>query len=167
MRSAILSSPIYTLAICFLLMATACHHLDDTRIPPAPVHLVFANESDWNIYGVAGAGDYKSYIRDKRIPRDYPYTASSFTGFGGLLLVCDYLGNPLAYDLACPVECSSSIIVSVDPESRLAECPKCHSTYDVFSLNGHPLSGMAAERGYGLRRYRVGRSQLEYMLVSY
>lgn len=111
--------------------------------------------------------DYKSYIRDKRIPANFPYTANSFTGFGGILLVTTVLGEPAAYDLACPVERDHNIIVEINTESMLAECPVCHSEYDVFSLSGHPVEGIAAEKGYGLRRYRVARGRIDYMLVSF
>ncbi len=153
-------------AACAIACA-GCHTLDDDRIPVTPVNLPFATEASWNIYGVAGAMDYKSYIRDKRIPANFPYTANSFTGFGGILLVTTVLGEPAAYDLACPVERDHNIIVEINTESMLAECPVCHSEYDVFSLSGHPVEGIAAEKGYGLRRYRVARGRIDYMLVSF
>ncbi len=149
------------------LAAAGCHTLDDDRIPPSPVNLPFATEAQWNIYGVAGAMDYRSFIREQRIPGDFPYTASCYTGFGGILLVCNVLGEPMAYDLACPVERNQSVRVSINTDDMVAECPKCHSTYDVFSLGGHPVGGPAANNGYGLRSYRVGRGQIDYMLVSF
>lgn len=148
-------------------MCAGCHTLDDDRIPVTPVNLPFATEASWNIYGAAGAMDYNIFIRDKRIPANFPYTASTYTGFGGILLVATVLGEPAAYDLACPVERNHDVVVGIDTESMLAECPVCHSTYDVFSLNGYPVSGIAADKGYGLRRYRVARGRIDYMLVSF
>lgn len=147
-------------------MTTGCHHLDDDRIPPYPVNITFHSVADWNFYGVGGAMDYRYFILSDRVPSGFPYAASSATGFGGVLLVCDVNGTPLAYDMACPVECRNTVRVRIDDESLTAQCPVCHSTYDIFNLGGHPLSGIAAERGYGLRRYVVspGLSSV-YMVI--
>lgn len=151
-----------TTALC------GCQHLDDDRIPPAPVLIQFSNVAVWDAYGVPGALDWRRFIKSERVPADYPYTAMSATGFGGVLLCGDINGNPVAYDLACPVECSSSVRVFIDVEALVAECPKCHSTYDVFSLEGHPLSGEAARMGYGLRRYHVTPGpQGEYRVITW
>lgn len=145
---------------------SACHHLDDDRIPPYPVNIAFHSVADWNFYGVGGAMDYKYFILQDRVPSGFPYIASSATGFGGVLLVCDVNGAPAAYDLACPVECRNNVRVRIDDESLTAVCPVCHSTYDVFTLGGHPLSGTAAERGYGLRRYVVSPGYAsDYMII--
>lgn len=155
-------------AAIFAFISSACHTIDDDRIPVAPVDIVFNTVADWNIYGVAGAMDYRYFIRDLRKPSNYPYTAMTYTGFGGVLLVSDVMGNPQAYDLACPVEADKNVRVEIDDEF-LAHCPKCGSTYNVFSLLGHPVSGRATELGYGLRRYHVGpgRNGAAYMVVSY
>lgn len=143
-------------SICAAAFLSGCDSLDDDRIPPAAVNISFPTVAEWNIYGVASALEHRSFIPEKKLPKGFFYTASTYCGFGGILLVGDVMGNPQAYDLACPVECRASVRVSVDPETHLAECPQCHSKYDVFSLQGHPTSGEAAEKGYGLRRYRVG-----------
>lgn len=162
-RSAIIAA-----ALVLLSVITACHHLDDDRIPPAPVLIQFNSVADWDAYGVPGAMSWRRFIKNEREPQNYPYTAMSATGFGGVLLCGDINGNPVAYDLSCPVECRSDVRVAIDPEALVAECPRCHSTYDVFSLWGHPLSGEAAERGYGLRRYSVHPGgQNEYRVISY
>lgn len=147
---------------------SSCHRLDDKRIPPAPVNIVFYSVADWNTYGLKGAMDHKRFILSggERVPSNFPYNALSYTGFGGILLVEDAYGNIIPYDLACPVECRANVRVKVDAEALDAECPVCHSTYDIFSLYGHPKSGPAAEKGYGLRRYTAapGRNG-EYMVV--
>ncbi len=153
--------------LAVLAMCTSCHSLDDDRIPYAPVSLAFYTVHDWDTYGTPSALDHKRFIIQERIPSNFPYSASMATGFGGVLLVGDVLGEPRAYDLACPVEAKSSVRISVDKETMLAECPVCHSTYDIFSLAGHPVSGKAAEKGFGLRVYRVGRGQGNfYMIVT-
>ena len=72
----------------------------------------------------------------------------------------------MAYDLACPVECRANERVFINEDSE-AECPVCHSRYDVFEKLGHPISGPALDDGYGLQVYRVGPgAQGEYMIVS-
>lgn len=150
-------------AACFV----SCHTVDDDRVPVMPVQITFISQAQWDVYGVAAAMDYRSFIRDERVPAGYHYTASTYTGFGGVLLVSDVLGNPQAYDLACPVECRRDVRVKINEDDYKAFCPKCGSTYDVFSLSGTPVSGVAAERGYGLRRYRVspGRDLSAYMII--
>jgi uncharacterized protein YbaR (Trm112 family) len=153
-------------ALAFFMGVSGCHTLDDDRIPPAAVNLTFYTVAEWNTYGVGGALDTRRFIKSERVPANYPYTALNYTGFGGLLLVCDITGNPLVYDLACPVECKATVRLTVDKEANVAECPQCHSTYDIFSLYGHPLSGKAAENGYGLKRYRIGTGSTEYMLIT-
>ena len=157
-----------TLLLAAMSTAQSCHHLDDDRIPPAAVNISFHTMADWNTYGVGGALQWKRFIIDERIPANYPYTALTYTGFGGVLLGADAFGTPLAYDLACPYECRRNVRVGINTETMLAECPVCHSTYDVFSLYGHPVSGPSADRGYGMRRYYVGPGRAgEYMNVSF
>lgn len=149
------------------LTLVACDHIDDDRIPPMPVRIGFATVGDWNTSGIGGALDYRRFIKSESIPPTYHYTDLSATGFGGVLLVGDVNGQPVAYDLACPVECKRDVLIFVNSETMEGECPKCHSTYDIFSLGGHPLSGEAAREGYGLRRYNVGSTASDYMLISY
>lgn len=148
------------------LFSVGCDRLDDERIPPAPVSIPFVTIGDWNAFGVAGAMDYKRFIKDEQLPPSYHYTAISATGFGGVLLAGDVNGQPVAYDLACPVECKRDVRIFINTDDMVGECPKCHSTYDIFSLGGHPLSGPAARDGFGLRRYNVGPGRVDYMLVS-
>lgn len=161
----------FTVAIAMFMAMTAffsCKSLDDDRVPVAPVNLTFATAVDWNIYGVSGAMQYKYFILSKREPSNFPYLASSATGFGGVLLVSSVMGDPLAYDMACPVECKSSVVVRIDKEIMQARCPECGSTYDVFSLFGHPTGGPAAEHAYGLRRFKVGPGRGgAYMTVTF
>ena len=148
-------------------VSPSCRHLDDQRIPPAPVRLEFRDVSEWNTYGVPGALNHRRYIKSERIPSNFPYTMLSQTGFGGILIVGDILGAPRAYDLACPVECKADVRIVVDTEAANACCPVCHSVYDVFSNYGQPLSGPAHEYGYGLQKYYIGAGpQGEYMVVS-
>lgn len=157
---------LYIVTVAAALLSVGCDRLDDQRIPPAPVNVSFATIGDWNALGVGGALDYRRFIKDELIPAEYHYSAISATGFGGILLVGDVNGDPVAYDLSCPVECKRDIRIFVNTKEMIGECPKCHSTYDIFTLGGHPLSGQAATDGYGLRRYNVGRGRIDYMLIS-
>ncbi|MBD5185852.1 MAG: hypothetical protein HDS92_04490 [Bacteroidales bacterium] len=147
---------------------TSCESLDDDRIPPMPVNIVFQSVGMWESYGVPGATDYRRFILQKKLPAGFPYTALSYTGFGGVLLVADILGDPQAFDLSCPVEARQDIIVNIDRETNLARCPECGSEYDVFSNYGTPVSGPAVTRHYALTRYHVNRGStaLEYIVVT-
>lgn len=161
-------------AIGAIVLLTSCHSVDDDRIPPMPVRISFATYGDWSFYGIAGATDTRRFILPEKIPAGFPYTAMSATGFGGVLLVGQYsysgdptLDPPLAYDLACPVEMKSDIRVYVDQDKLVAKCPRCESTYDIFQGYGGPLSGPAAEHGYGLKRYRAGSGSTgQYMIIT-
>ncbi len=142
--------------IAGLLMLAACNHVDDKRTPPAPVSISFNTEHDWTEYGTPGALDHKTFIKGVTVPGGLPQTALMQTGFGGVLLVGDINGDPVAYDLACPVENSKDVIIKVDGDTNDAYCPRCRSRYAIFSNYGHPLSGPAAESDYGLTKYWVG-----------
>lgn len=141
--------------------------MHDDRIPPAAVHVAFNTIGDWHTYGVSGVGQPRLFILEQRQPSGFPYTATSHTGFGGIMLVGDIHGNPMAYDLACPVEARTSTRVQFISDDMTAECPVCHSVYEIVTNYGQPLSGPAADRGYGLRRYRVAPGLAgEYMIIT-
>lgn len=143
--------------LCYFAVAcvmTSCHHIDNHRLPVAYVNVSFTTVGDWNIYGVSGAGMHKEFILPEKKPAGFPYTAMSATGLGGVMLCCNYYNNVVAYDLACPVECRATVRVFVNEENE-AECPVCHSRYDIFEKFGYPIGGIAAERGYGLEVYNV------------
>lgn len=146
---------------------SACESIDDERIPPSAVHIEFSNVGIWNTYGVAAAPDYRTFIKSKGIPADFPYTSLSYTGFGGVLLVSDLNNTPVAFDLACPVERKNDVRITVDKENLVAKCPKCGSTYDIYELGGYPLSGEAAERKYGLQQYTVTPNSLGGYTISH
>lgn len=129
-----------------------------------PVNITFADAGMWDKYGITGAGLYRRFIIQEKIPADFPYFASSATGFGGVLLCSMYTGVPVAYDLACPVECRANVRVYVN-ESGEAECPECHSRYDIFEKYGYPVAGKAAVEGFGLETYNVVSGLGGYYMV--
>ena len=149
----------------------SCESVDDDRIPYAEVRLTFLTVGDWNIHGVKGdAADSKRYIftSSERIPADFPYTALDRTGFGGLLLATDVLGELYVYDLACPVEARPTVRIEVAPGATEARCPQFGSTFDIYgATHGNPLTGPAADRGYALRRYHVhSGGPTEYRVIT-
>ena len=151
-----------------IVLLPSCNKLDDDRIPPVPVSIVFQTQGMWESYGVPGATDYREFIASKRLPAGFPYTAMTYTGFGGVLLVCDILGDPQAFDLSCPVEARQDTRIAIDRDENVARCAVCGSTYDVFGNYGTPLSGPAVDMHYALTRYHVNRGSgaLEYIVVS-
>lgn len=136
------------------IMLSGCHHIDNKRLPMAYVNITFYTPGEWVLYGVSGAAQFKYFIIQDKVPAGFPYTAMSATGFGGVLLCTTYAGVPVAYDLACPVECRANVRVYINDEFE-AECPMCHSRYDVFEKYGYPIGGKAAEEGFGMEIYNV------------
>lgn len=153
---------ILILAFIALTGFTGCNTIDSYRIPSYAVNINLSPLSTWQTYGVSYFGDSRRFIRDLREPAQFPWLEQTRTGFGGVLLVCgvDAFTNeanvPLAYDLACPVECRADVRVAMVNAEPLpvAECPVCKSRYNVIEAGGRPVSGPAYEDGYGLRIYR-------------
>ncbi len=133
---------------------SGCSEINDDRIPVAPVNIDLANQGYWDSFGVHGLGQYRYFILQQQ-PSGFPWNANTYTGFGGVLLVTDISGYPLAYDLSCPVECKQTVRILYDTENLNTYCPKCGSVYDVNELYGSPVSGPAHSKKYGLRRYHV------------
>lgn len=149
--------------IVLLSAASSCNQVDDDRIPALPVYINLSGAGMWNSYGVAGVGISRTFIHSKDLtkPSGFPYTANSYTGFGGVLLIggvdpfTTEPNVPLAYDLACPVERDCNVRVAIDPDNLEAVCHKCGSRYDVVMAGGSPVGGPAltGTPKYGLRRY--------------
>lgn len=146
-----------------ILLFTGCQTVSDDRIPNMPVNINLGDTGLWNTYGVSGFGTNRNFILDlgMHIPAGFPYSQTSATGFGGVLLISGMdpftttTDIPLAYDLACPVERNRNIRVYIDNDTYVAVCNQCNSTYDVTMGGGSPLSGPAAsgKYKYGLRKY--------------
>ncbi|MDE6145631.1 MAG: hypothetical protein K2O38_08090 [Muribaculaceae bacterium] len=152
-----------TICTLLALTATGCHHSIDinfNRVPRLNIYVPFTTEGVWDSYGAKAPLDARRFIRPSE-PAGFPYQDYSFTGYGGVLQLCDLHGTLRAYDLSCPVECQRDVRVVIDYSTNLARCPKCGSTYDVFLLDvsaplaGAPVSGPALTSGYGLRRFNV------------
>lgn len=155
---------LYLLISLIFMFSGGCRSVDDERIPSMPVYISLSDAGSWNVFGVFGFGDNRSFILTPslRVPSNFPYTELSRTGFGGVLLIdgmdpfTTLTDTPLAYDLSCPVERKADIRVIIDENDYVAFCPECGSTYDVTMGGGSPLSGPAAtgKYKYGLRSYK-------------
>lgn len=145
------------LAIIAASTFVACESVNSHRIPAANVMINFNTIGDWQVYGVSGAGQSRNFIRQNGEPAGFPYSVAEQTGFGGVMLVADPLGEYLAFDLACPVEVLPDVRVHYDTQAEKAgivKCEKCGSTYDIYS-HGAPVGGEALRLKYGLEEYRV------------
>lgn len=157
-----LSAKSIALWICLMSFLTGCNSLDMDRIPAVAVNINLDDPGVWNTYGVAGFGQYRMFIRDTREPRGFPYLETTYTGYGGILLISGmdpYTSEPnvpLAYDLACPVECQPGVRVFIDDSNLDAVCPVCGSHYDVVMAGGAPVAGpaMTGNVKYALQSYR-------------
>ncbi len=145
--------------LLLLFVVLSCESIDDSRIPATAVNIEIDDQGLWNTYGVHSYGEYRYFVKQEQQPSNFPYTALTYTGFGGVLLVSGYSnGNynvPLAYDMACPVEARYNVRLRFDQQNLNAYCPKCNSRYDVCEGSGRPISGEALNKNYGLQRYRV------------
>ena len=108
----------YLFCIVVSLVAMAfggCNAIDNTRIPALAVNIRLTKIGLWNTYGVAGFGQYRYFIKENREPSNFPYTETTYTGYGGVLLIggmdpfTSETNVPLAYDMSCPVECKREI----------------------------------------------------------
>ena len=152
-------------ALLILVMAASCDKIDNKAVPRFTVRIDLGSFALWNTYGVNGMGDYRIFNRDKRIPANFPYNVNTYTGYGGVLLMMG-LEAPLAYDLACPVESSQDVILSIDPDNLEAYCPKCGSRYNPLTGAGGPVRGVAITNKLGMRIYRVTPSNGGYFISN-
>lgn len=163
-----------TSALMAMLMFSACHNVDDDRIPRLPVSINLADPGLWNTFGVPGVGLHRDFIMEEGKPAGFHYMANSATGFGGVLLIggTDPFTSdpnvPLAYDLSCPVERKRDIRVVIDDATLEAVCPLCDSHYNVINGGGGPVSGPAltGQVKYGLRRYQCLPGRLGGYLIT-
>lgn len=151
-----------------VLLAVGCTKVDDERIPSMPVNINLADAGLWNVYGVSGFGISRRFVRELGEPAGFSYNQNTYTGYGGVLLIGGMdpfdpsSDAPLAYDLACPVECRRDVRIYIDQKSLEAVCPECGSHYDVVMSGGTAVSGPAYSHSprYGLTRYQCLAAQL-------
>ena len=152
-------------ALLALVVSSSCDHIDNKTLPNFTVRIDLGSYALWNTYGVNGMGDYRIFCREKRLPNNFPYNVNTYTGYGGVLLMMG-IDSPLAYDLACPVESSQTITLSIDPNNFEAVCPRCASRYNPLTGGGGPVSGVAINNKVGMRQYRVTPYQGGYIISN-
>ena len=158
-------SAIAALALMLLTLCTSCDTIDSKTIPNFTVRIDLGNFALWNTYGVNGMGDYRIFSREKNLPANFPYNVNTYTGFGGILLMMG-LEEPMAYDLACPVEISQKITLSINADNFEAVCPRCGSRYNPLTGDGGPVAGVAINNKVGMRKYRVTPSNGGYYISN-
>lgn len=96
--------PLHRLLVAAAAMGVlpSCDNVNDERIPYAPVYITFATEAEWRLYGTPAASDVRRFIKSDKLPARFPYTAMSETGFGGVMLVCDAMGENRLLTLHVP-----------------------------------------------------------------
>ena len=152
-------------AMVILVAGSGCDHIDNKTVPNFSVHIDLGNYALWGVYGVNGMGDYRIFNRDKHLPANFPFNVSTFTGYGGVLLMMG-IDSPMAYDLSCPVEISQDITLSIDTKYFEAVCPRCGSRFNPLTGAGGPVSGVAINNKVGMRQYRVLPSNGGYIIVN-
>ena len=158
-------SAIATLALMLLALCASCDTIDSKTIPNFTVRIDLGNFALWNTYGVNGMGDYRIFSREKNLPANFPYNVNTYTGFGGILLMMG-LEEPMAYDLACPVEIRQKITLSINADNFEAVCPRCGSRYNPLTGDGGPVAGVAINNKVGMRKYRVTPSNGGYYISN-
>lgn len=147
------------------LLCSACDHIDNKAVPSFTVRIDLGSFALWNTYGVNGVGEYRIFNRDKNLPANFPYNVNTFTGYGGVLLMMG-IDGPMAYDLACPVEISQNITLSIDANTYEAICPSCKSHFNPLTGAGGPSSGVAVNNKLGMRQYHVIPSNGGYFISN-
>ena len=160
-----ITSAILVALLALAWSTTSCDTIDNKALPSYIVRIDLSGYAVWSVYGVHGMGEYRIFNRDKKIPNNFMYTVNSFTGYGGVLLMMG-AEEPMAYDLACPVEASQSIILSIDNENYEAVCPKCGSRFNPLTGDGGPVSGVAINNKVGMTRYHVNPSNGGYVIAN-
>ncbi len=150
--------------LLLLLMTPSCEYGEYDRIPSAPVRIEFGNAVMWSVYGVSAYPSYREFVKSENKPKGFSYVANSYTGYGGVMLLCDPTNIVKAYDMSCPVERSSKIRIHYDEEEFVLRCNECGSTYDIST--GSPLSGRAHEHRYFLQPYAVFFNAMGGVLIT-
>ncbi|MGN0212830.1 MAG: hypothetical protein ACI4AN_07780 [Muribaculaceae bacterium] len=153
-------------------MAVACTKIDDNHTPAYQVSIRLNSVGLWNTYGVHGLGECRIFSVRKKLPANFHFTANTYTGFAGVMLLQGFdfttqsYGVPVAFEIACPVENRYDVTVEFNSETFEAVCPKCGSHYNVLEGGGAAVSGQAFDRHYGLTRYRVYPENGGYVITN-
>lgn len=139
---------------------------ESANIPPMPVYINLSGASMWATFGAYYPLDTRYFNVEQGVPSGFPYTANSFTGFGGVLLVHNAMGQVCAYDASCPYEHRKDVVLRVDHNDFQAVCPSCGSRFEIINGNGVPMSDKALELGFALKSYKVTPSDKGYIITN-
>ena len=76
--------------IALIILATAlpaCTKIDDNHTPAYQVNIRLNSAAMWNTYGVHSIGEYKIFSVRKKLPSNFHFTANTYTGFAGVMLL--------------------------------------------------------------------------------
>ena len=158
-------STIVAALMLLLTAASGCDHIDNKTIPRFSVRIDLGSYALWNTYGVSGMGQFRIFNREKNVPSNFPFNVNTYTGYGGVLLIMG-IDSPLAYDMACPVEISPEVTLSMDASNFEAVCPRCGSRFNPLTGDGGPVSGVAINNKVGMRQYHVSPSNGGYVIAN-
>lgn len=152
--------------VCLLLCGVtvlSCTEVNDrNRIPQREVYIDLSTMGYWSQYGAYTPGSYRVFSVIDRIPTNYPFTAKTRTGFGGVLIYNTPYGNVCAFDLSCPVERKANVCVVVDENTNEAVCKECGSHYELMEGTGSPISGKAVSDNVWMTKYSAVKSGSGY-----
>ncbi len=127
-------------------MFSSCDKSLNSEIPSLPVFL----DIRMDLNNLSTPGSYKAITRKP--------DASSYIGFGGVLIVRGYdvaTDAVYAYDLACPYEKIHTTRITVN-ENNIAVCSTCGSEFNgIFWGSPAPTAGPAFNEKLYLRRYNA------------
>ncbi|MEE1338187.1 MAG: hypothetical protein UHD04_04510, partial [Muribaculaceae bacterium] len=75
---------IYIMCVAVAMMVASCTKISDNQLPQAPVNINLSKAGYWQTYGVVAPGAYRMFVKNERIPSNYPYNANTYTGYGGV-----------------------------------------------------------------------------------
>lgn len=159
------------LLVAIVAMAySGCDSLDDDRVV-GTCRIDLSLIGTWTVYGVHAVGDYKYFVKEKHLPSNFSYTANTYTGNGGVLLIGttgDGTGGvvPAAYEMACPNCRKHTTLIAIDGGTLEAYCAECGSRFNVLLGTGQPISGPAYNKHYSLHRYRCTPSSSGGYLIT-
>ena len=151
-------------AVGMLLLLVGCRSAtpeEQRRLPDVPV---------WYVLDLMSEG-HALLEPLSQMSLTHPRTPEDRLGHAGLLVthLSGARGAFCAYEAACPYEWPTLVPVLPVPESQLpsglllgAECPKCHSLYDLTMGVANPVWGPAKSP---LTRYRCRRVD-DLLLIS-
>lgn len=145
----------FGLIVCVLLLLAGCDGVNNSSVPPNPVHVEIDTRIGAFVNFIPTAlNDYVTVDRTgyHYNGNTYPLGAMDATGYGGVVVYIDMMGNYTAYDMACPYCAQRARRQSCVIDGIFAICPHCGEEYDLGSGTAVPTKGSIRET---LRRLKI------------